>query len=149
MMSELLKKMNFKAQKKICVLNAPPEFDSQLQQMQIFASIEKEIASENQEFVLIFVKTLKEIEEWAPKIEASLMPDGLFWWAYPKGSSKKYKCDFNRDTGWQSLGNLGYEPVRMVAIDGDWSALRFRKAQFIKTMTRSLDWRMSEEGKKK
>jgi hypothetical protein len=35
----------------------------------------------------------------------------------------------------------------MVAIDEDWSALRLRKATFIKTMTRSFA--MSEVGKKK
>jgi hypothetical protein len=35
----------------------------------------------------------------------------------------------------------------MVAIDEDWSALRFRKAEHIKTMTRGFA--MSEEGKKK
>ncbi len=35
----------------------------------------------------------------------------------------------------------------MVAIDEDWSALRFRKAENIKTMTRGFA--MSETGKKK
>jgi hypothetical protein len=47
------------------------------------------------------------------------------------------------------MGGLGYEPVRMVALDEDWSALRFKKAENIKTMTRGVEWRMSEEGKKK
>ena len=44
-------------------------------------------------------------------------------------------------------GNLAGKPVRMVAIDEDWSALRFRKAEHIKTMTRSFA--MSEAGKNK
>jgi hypothetical protein len=73
----------------------------------------------------------------------------LFWWAYPKGSSKNYKCDFNRDTGWQIMGKLGYESVRMVAIDEDWSALRFRKVEFVKIMTRDKSWVLTEEGKRK
>ena len=34
------------------------------------------------------------------------------------------------------MGEAGFEPVRMVAIDEDWSALRFRRAEFIKNMTR-------------
>jgi len=67
-----------------------------------------------------------------------LTKDALLWFCYPKGSSKKYKCDFNRDNGWQALGELGFEPVRMVAIDEDWSALRFKPAEAIKTMTRSF-----------
>jgi hypothetical protein len=34
------------------------------------------------------------------------------------------------------LGAAGFEPVRMVAVDEDWSALRFRRVGFIKTLTR-------------
>jgi hypothetical protein len=30
----------------------------------------------------------------------------------------------------------GFEPVRQIAIDEDWSALRFRRTDFIKSMTR-------------
>jgi hypothetical protein len=56
--------------------------------------------------------------------------------AYPKGSSKKYKASINRDSGWESLGQHGFEGVRQVALDENWSALRFRKVEFIKVMTR-------------
>lgn len=56
----------------------------------------------------------------------------LLWFAYPKGTSKKYKCDFNRDDGWEPLRKLGFDTVRQVAIDEDWSALRFRRVEFIK-----------------
>jgi len=69
----------------------------------------------------------------------------LNWWAYPKKSSRKYKVDIDRDNGWQVLGDLGYEPVRMVAIDEDWSAVRFRKASLIKNMKRDESWRMSKK----
>jgi hypothetical protein len=71
--------------------------------------------------------------------------DVVIWFAYPKGTSKKYKCEFNRDTGWEIFGKLGFEPVRAVAIDEDWSALRFRRVSFIKTMIRSFA--LTEEGK--
>ena len=42
-----------------------------------------------------------------------------------KGTSKKYKCDFNRDTGWDELKAAGFDTVRAVAIDEDWTGLRF------------------------
>ncbi len=67
---------------------------------------------------------------------------------YPKGSSKKYSCDFNRDTGWDIMGQYDLESVRAVAIDEDWSALRFRKVDFIKTMKRKFE-ALSEKGKEK
>jgi hypothetical protein len=58
--------------------------------------------------------------------------DALLWFAYPKGTSKNYQCDFNRDTGWSVIRDAGFDTVRQVAIDDDWSALRFRRVEYIK-----------------
>jgi hypothetical protein len=58
-------------------------------------------------------------------------------------------CDFNRDTGWAALGAAGFEPVRMVAIDEDWSAVRFRRADFINTLTRDKVHTLSALGRKR
>jgi len=69
------------------------------------------------------------------------------WFAYPKGTSKKCKSQIDRDTGWNMLGHKGFEPVRMVAIDEDWSAKRFRRAGLIKNMTRPKEYRLTERGK--
>jgi hypothetical protein len=38
--------------------------------------------------------------------------DAIVWMAYPKGSSRTFRCEFNRDTGWAVLGAAGYEAVR-------------------------------------
>jgi hypothetical protein len=145
-MNPLLKKLNFKTHKKIAILNAPNEFSEQKSEFSEFLEVTDELSNETFPFVLAFIKEQKQIDDLAPKIDAILEKDGLFWWAYPKGTSKKHKCDFNRDTGWQIMGKLGYESVRMVAIDEDWSAFRFRKVEFVKTMTRDQSWVMTEEG---
>jgi hypothetical protein len=71
----------------------------------------------------------------------------VVWFAYPKGTSKKYKSEINRDNGWQILGELGFEGVRGVAIDEDWSALRFRRVEFIKAMNRDKKRAMITQGK--
>ena len=47
--------------------------------------------------------------------------------AYPKKTSKKYSATVSRDEGWGPLGENGYETVRLIALDEDWSILRFRK----------------------
>ena len=65
----------------------------------------------------------------APRAEG----DAIVWFAYPKASSKTYTCEFNRDTGWAVLEELGFKGVRQVAIDADWSALRFRRVEFVKS----------------
>lgn len=148
-MNTLLKKLNFKEHKKIDILNAPEEFSEQIKDFSNYLEVSDKLSVEKVSFILAFVKEQAQIDDLGPKIDAILDKDGLFWWAYPKGSSKRHKCDFNRDNGWQIMGKLGYEPVRMIAIDEDWSALRFRKAENIKKLTRGLEWRMSEVGKNK
>ncbi len=98
-------------------------------------------------FFLAFVTQQQDVDHLTKKIVPLMEEDGILWFAYPKGTSKKYTCEFNRDTGWAALGKQGYEVVRAVAIDEDWTALRFRNAENIKKMTRSFA--MSETGKKK
>jgi hypothetical protein len=137
-MEGLLKKLNIKEQASIAILNAPAALLPQLQQAfdpQIKVTTH---ARSFESVVLLFCTRLKEVETLATATAPLLEPDALFWIAYPKGSSQKYKCDFNRDNGWATLAKLGYEPVRQIAIDEDWSALRFRNPDFIKTMTRGF-----------
>lgn len=145
-MTALFKKLNFKDQKAVTVLNAPDNFNGELQAMQAFAEVKTAI-NPGTTFALAFAITQAQVDAIAHDYSENSEGDAVLWIAYPKGSSKRYKCDFNRDTGWDVMGKLGFEPVRMVAIDEDWSALRFRRIGFIKTMTRSFA--MSEEGKKK
>ena len=45
------------------------------------------------------------------------------------------------------IARSGAQAVRMVAIDEDWSAVRFRRADFIKSLTRGKEHRMSAQGK--
>jgi hypothetical protein len=66
---------------------------------------------------------------------------------YPKGTSKRYKSQIDRDHGWNALGREGFESVRMVAIDEDWSAKRFRRASFVKNMIRPKNYRLTERSK--
>jgi hypothetical protein len=43
----------------------------------------------------------------------------------------------------------GFEPVSNISIDGDWTALRFRRVEFIKTMARHVAGAMSDAGKER
>ncbi|HJP97497.1 MAG TPA: hypothetical protein VJ862_02935 [Rhodanobacteraceae bacterium] len=73
-----------------------------------------------------------DLERLSKVLAAQAVGDALLWFAYPKGTSKKYACDFNRDDGWEVLRKSGFDSVRQVAIDDDWSALRFRRVEYIK-----------------
>jgi len=148
-MPSVFDKLNLKDQREILVVNAPASFKPELATLKGVTVHTNAKALAEIAFSLAFVTKQQEVDAITATIASKAKGDAVIWFAYPKGSSKKYKCDFNRDTGWAALGKAGFEPVRMIAIDEDWSAVRFRRAEYIKTMTRDPNWAMSAEGKKK
>ena len=148
-MSDLFKKLNLKDQQEIVVLNAPESFEAELAKLSGIA-IRRDLKEVKKiAFSMAFVTKQKELDTFAKAIARKVEGYAVIWFVYPKGTSKRYKCEFNRDTGWTALGEAGFEGVRMVAIDEDWSALRFRRAEFIKTMSRDSKHALSAAGKAK
>jgi hypothetical protein len=148
-MTPLFTKLNLKSQTEILVLNPPDSFEAELAALE-GVTIQRDLeAVAAIQFALAFVTQQEQVNQIATALVPKLQGDAVVWFAYPKGSSKKYRCDFNRDTGWAVLGELGLEGVRQVAIDADWSALRFRRVDFIKTMSRDQQRAMTTEGKAK
>jgi hypothetical protein len=140
-------KLNLKDQKQILVLNAPASFEPELKTLR-GVTIQRDLKDAAQiDFSLAFVTKQKEVDTLGKAIAKKAQGDAVVWFAYPKGSSKNYKSEINRDSGWKVLGEAGFEPVRMVAIDEDFSAVRFRRVDFIKTLTRGKEHRMSAQGK--
>jgi hypothetical protein len=133
-MKELLKKLNYKDQARIAVINAEEPF---------FKAVSKElkgVVTDNEidqrcpyEFMILFVKTVSEVKNLTQIALHNLTADGVLWFCYPKKSSKKYSSDLERDKGWKALKEAGFYGIRMVAIDDDWSAMRFRNIRFIKS----------------
>jgi hypothetical protein len=148
-MSAIFKKLNLKNESEILVLNAPGSFEPELSALE-GVTILRELAQAREIlFSLAFVTKQAEVDDIAKAVGIRAKGDALVWFAYPKGTSKKYKCEFNRDTGWAVLGEQGFEPVRQVAIDEDWSAIRFRRVEYIKTMKRHPDGAISRAGRER
>jgi hypothetical protein len=78
-------------------------------------------------FSLAFVTRQAEVDILAHSIAARAQGDAIVWFAYPKGTSKKFKRDFRRGTGWVTMHAAGFDTVRSIAIDEDWTGLRFRR----------------------
>jgi hypothetical protein len=147
-MHPVFQKLNYRRQSPIRVLNAPPTLLPVLEEMRPLTTILTTLTgAKDAPFVLAFATRKAEVDKLAPRIAKAAPGDAVIWIAYPKGTSKNYSCDFNRDNGWDQLGAQGFEPVRQVAIDADWTALRFRRAGFIKTMTRTFA--MTDAGRAK
>jgi len=140
---EIFRKLNLGERRVIRVLNAPDSFEVELAKL-VGVKVRR-ILSGKADFALAFAMTRKEVDDVSKRMVNAADPDAVLWVAYPKGTSKRYRCEFNRDDGWSVFGEAGYEPVRMVAIDEDWSALRFRKVEKIGKMARSRA--ISEAGK--
>jgi hypothetical protein len=76
--------------------------------------------------VVAFVRNRAEVDTGAAAAIAAARLDRLAWIAYPKAG--KLGTDLNRDSLAALLTERGVQPVRQVAIDETWSALRFRPA---------------------
>lgn len=149
-MEALFKKLNFKEQRKVLFAAAPESMAEAIDWMRSRAEVLlDDAAATDCDFAMGFATTQAGLDVLSQQLAAAVPGDGNIWICYPKGSSKKYKCEFNRDTGWTVLGELGFEPVRQVAVDDDWSALRFRRVSFIKTLTRSKEMSLTEEAKRR
>ena len=135
-MTSTFEKLNLKDQPEILVLNAPESFIHELAELRKITIHRTLKATGDIRFLLAFVTRKQEVDTLAPQIAKRAEGDAIVWFAYPKGTSKKYQCDFNRDNGWDVLNALGWETVRAVAIDEDWSALRMRRTEFVRSKTR-------------
>ena len=133
-MQKLLEKLNYKGNDRIAVLNAEDNFTVSLSNQLGNVTIDREIDPRfPYNFILIFVRSVSEVEIFAPIAIHNLLCDGVLWFCYPKKTSKKHRSDIDREHGWKTLNDFGFRGIRLVAIDEDWSALRFRSIRFIKS----------------
>lgn len=142
-------KLNLRDQREVVVLNAPEGFAGEMAALAAAGvTVRREAEAAGPiAFALAFATTQAEVDRLSALIAERAAGDATVWFAYPKGSSKRYRCEFNRDTGWTALGAAGFEGVRQVAIDEDWSGLRFRRVEYIKTMRRDPQRALSASGK--
>jgi hypothetical protein len=71
---------------------------------------------------LVFADSAADVRSVLDGQRASLGAAGVLWVLYPKAN----KADVNRDSLWPILGEYGLRPISQIAVDGTWSALRFR-----------------------
>ena len=138
-MKSLLEKLNYKGQERIALVNAGEDIYNLFHEELKAVSIDTEIDPRYPyDFMIIFVKTVAEVESLSPIALHNLLADGILWFCYPKKASKKYRSDIDRDHGWESLNESGLHGIRLVSVNDDWSALRFRNAKYIKSSKRKF-----------
>lgn len=113
--SQLEKKLNLKKGMKTRVVGKPAGVD-----LEGVATTSSSAA----ESVLVFARTLADVEKSAAPVVAAAREDRSAWLAYPKAG--QLDTDLNRDILWRHMLKKGVSGVRQVAIDDVWSAMRFR-----------------------
>ncbi len=122
----LLEKLQVKGNKSVLVLSSPPELSPLLQEISAAMKTARKAGAGPFELILVYVQDSVALAAALEQARALLIHADLLWFAYPKKTSKRYSSDLSRDFGWETLENLGFRPVRQIALDDDWSALRFR-----------------------
>jgi hypothetical protein len=135
-MDTIFKKLNLTTQREIVVFNVPASFEPQLARLRDIKILRNPKKPAAVQYALVFATQQAELDRLSKLLAAAAEGDALLWFAYPKGTSKRYTAEFNRDTGWDVIREHGFDSVRQVAIDEDWSALRFRRVEYIKDSVR-------------
>jgi hypothetical protein len=77
--------------------------------------------------VLVFMRNADELRAFSAPLVAAARRDAIAYLAYPRAG--QLGTDLDRDNIWVMLQEQGIRPVRQIAIDDVWSALRFRPAE--------------------
>lgn len=116
--SDLAKKLNLKAGMKALVVGKPADVD--------LTGVTTS-DSAGAEAVIVFVRNRAEVDSLAEPMIDAARADRVAWAVYPKAG--QLGTDLNRDILWEQLQKKGIQGVRQIAIDGVWSAMRFRPAK--------------------
>jgi hypothetical protein len=118
-MQEVLKKLRFKGEG--IIFQAP----NNLIDAFLAHGCKMEFNSAPSTNTLVFVSDKDELIHFLNDGLKHIVPDSVFWIAYPKGTSK-LKSNINRDSIRMSAEEFGITTVSAISIDDTWSALRFR-----------------------
>ncbi len=132
-LTPLFKKLNLGAHDEIVLFDAPDSFEAELKRLKGVKIVRNPGKPKAIKFAIAFAVTQARLDRTSKVLAAASEGDAVLWFAYPKGTSKLYACEFNRDSGWGIIRAAGFESVRQVAIDEDWSALRFRRLEYVKS----------------
>jgi hypothetical protein len=111
------KKLQLKDGQTLAVLYSPITLDTQA----------KPTTAGEGDAVLVFISNKADLLARLTDLQAPAALGKLTWVAYPK--SKQLGTDLNRDILRNALNSHGLDPVRQIAIDDTWSALRLKTVQ--------------------
>jgi hypothetical protein len=86
-------------------------------------------------WIMAFLRDRAALDAIAGSVLPAYHRGGWLWLAYPKRSGR-IRSDLSRDRGWDVVTVTGLIGVAQIAVDADWSALRFRYQDEVPKLTR-------------
>ncbi len=120
----LVEKMYLRQGHRVLLLPAPPGYAAQLGPLPKRASLLHSSTSQA-DWVQLFVRSRKELEQGLPAAQRRLAPSGLLWISYAKGGSPQ-DADVNRDRIMSIAPRFGLQAVAQVGVDSNGSAVRLK-----------------------
>jgi hypothetical protein len=118
----LVKKLGIKSGFNAALVNAPSGFASELDLPSGVAINSR--SKSPLDFVLLFVRSEKDLKRSFPKCATRLQPDGMLWVAWPKKSS-----GVSTDLAFANVQSIGLAAglvdVKICAVNDTWSGLKF------------------------
>jgi Bacteriocin-protection, YdeI or OmpD-Associated len=135
MIQTMFEKLQLAEERNLLIQGLPSSIEKQFSKVAYAKNVTPLLKSRKIDFALVFAINQNQLNGILREVLPALDNDGKLWVAYPKTTSK-IASDLNRDCSWNSLSDAGYEGVRQVALDHVWSALRFKRVEQIKNLTR-------------
>jgi hypothetical protein len=128
--SPLAKKLRLAAGQSVVALNAATKHLAAMRPapVDIRTSLEP---GRTYDVVVLFAASTDELRRLGSAAVRATTPGGMLWIAYPKGAAADLPATptwVRRDVLGEITAEKGYKPVAFVAVDEEWTALRFKKA---------------------
>ena len=132
-MDKLISKLNYKGDKRICILHGKKTFIKAISKPIKETRIDTEIDPKFlYNFIIVFAESSKDVDNTFLAAVHNLYEDGIIWYLYPKNSPCDSENELSRKKGWNSCKEAGFDAVRHICVDDELSATRFRNKKFIK-----------------
>lgn len=118
----LWKKLGFKPDLRLCVLDAPADYDA------LIAGAPQPLERAPRPgaavgLVHLFVEQRADLSRQLPRLREQLAPDAVLWVSWPKKASKR-PTDITEDVIRELALPIGWVDVKVCAVDAVWSGLK-------------------------
>ena len=122
----MFEKLQLSDEKNLLIQGIPSSIERQFSKLTFCKSVTPLLRNRKIDFALVFALSKKQLTDIVADVAPAMQPEGKFWVAYPKVSSK-IASDLCRDLNWDMISCHGYEPECQVTLDNVWSAMKFKK----------------------